>query len=1035
MCTTFPGKCCNDYLSPSYSRARIVTSKPIPHSRMGFRGPRAHLASIAMTDLGLLTPLESFLLFDSLQRTSTDTLDFNGIAASLRTNELILESESYNPNRLNPDALQHQYLLLLKKEAKQLKVNNTAGNVLENEQGAQERRSASPDIVTLDEALKYKQLLPFIVNALYFRYRDHAVQEIRDEEQRYRQLQKEIQDIERGEWDTRLVRRESAGGPSIKTLLRHDDETTPVLDHGRRESPKRHMDTPPKVSGQSLPSQLPPVSALSGVNTQLADRDRPTNSANTPSAPAHTRQEHFQHSQTSPAHSRTSSTTGSQSISNLVEPQRPELPKLPSQPSYGENNISIYQPHQLPSHVYVPPSPKPDSQRRPPPLAFQSQSSSGRSPNTRPHQIPHVLPDQPTASPIILPPPPGMLRGSGSPTGSLSHLADMAGQHQRATLPSPLQSSRSGGHSSARELPQPRNYGQRAFPYYDSQASHPTPYSPYGPTPLPPHYSHQSTMQYQGVPASQSPGYYGTPLYQHPYMAYSPQQAYNPSPSYQRAPQSLAHQHGQPPRISDYQTPTAIPSDQRRFPKPSPIQISATSTKWKTPDTRFMIRSPGSPIRPSSRDVSPVSVKAQSPVLEQENSGQTESFQHLVGNAPVPDLPRQAPNEADGGNLRNPKTRGSKQRGRASGRRMKRGGSVASSALASSAHSRTRSQSVQSHLDELSIDAIPGGNRVKPEPPATPAGNEDNEMAENTADESNRRLSRRGRGTLQSLELPESSRANNKRKRAIRETPDAAFATPSLLPPSPSPASRPNQILASRNFPRTSATVMNDITAHKLASMFAKPLTEREAPGYKSLVHRPQDLKSIQKAIMQGSKAVTAAVENQFSTPVGDVGSPAQGANASQKSTTVLLPASEDLMPPKGIVNSAQLEKEVTRIFANAVMFNPDSKHGLGPAFNLRSMDEQKENPDDRDEMPLDEEEEEGGIARDAREMFTMVERTIMGWRAAEKAAEDIGGRANLARAKEMEKDADDVDELVGEDTLVSVEAIGGGANKRRKKR
>ena len=59
-----------------------------------------------MTDLGAFTQLENFLLFDLLQRTTTDTLDFNRITASLRTNELILESELYNAKRLDPDALQ-----------------------------------------------------------------------------------------------------------------------------------------------------------------------------------------------------------------------------------------------------------------------------------------------------------------------------------------------------------------------------------------------------------------------------------------------------------------------------------------------------------------------------------------------------------------------------------------------------------------------------------------------------------------------------------------------------------------------------------------------------------------------------------------------------------------------------------------------------------------------------------------------------------------------------------------------------------------
>ncbi|KAI6876939.1 hypothetical protein KC355_g22552, partial [Hortaea werneckii] len=70
-------------------------------------------------------------------------------------------------------------------------------------------------------------------------------------------------------------------------------------------------------------------------------------------------------------------------------------------------------------------------------------------------------------------------------------------------------------------------------------------------------------------------------------------------------------------------------------------------------------------------------------------------------------------------------------------------------------------------------------------------------------------------------------------------------------------------------------------------------------------------------------------------------------------STTFELERSVDLLPPKAIVNAAQLEKEVYRMFANAVMFNPG----------------------------------EDGLVADTREMFADVERGMREWRGAESSS------------------------------------------------
>jgi hypothetical protein len=200
---------------------------------------------------------------------------------------------------------------------------------------------------------------------------------------------------------------------------------------------------------------------------------------------------------------------------------------------------------------------------------------------------------------------------------------------------------------------------------------------------------------------------------------------------------------------------------------------------------------------------------------------------------------------------------------------------------------------------------------------------------------------------------------------------------------------------------------MNDITTHKLASMFAKPLTEREAPGYKNVIYRPQDLKSIKSAINAGSRAIAA---------LDDAGSPALG---SKGSATLWMDKTPDIVPPKGIVNSAQLEKEVCRIFANAVMFNPDPKHGLGPAFRTRSKRLAKGEKLHDSEEDAVEEDDGGGVVRDTREMFEAVEKSVGNWRAAERTGEDV---RNRPRGGAAVLEDDEVGTEAGEDGAVDEE-------------
>ncbi|KAF1345431.1 Bromodomain-containing protein, partial [Delphinella strobiligena] len=190
------------------------------------------------------------------------------------------------------------------------------------------------------------------------------------------------------------------------------------------------------------------------------------------------------------------------------------------------------------------------------------------------------------------------------------------------------------------------------------------------------------------------------------------------------------------------------------------------------------------------------------------------------------------------------------------------------------------------------------------------------------------------------------AQSNSKRKRQRSPSPaDESEAVPTYMAP------RNDVVAASRNFQRLSAVIMNDITTHKHAGPFQKPVREKDAEGYGDIIKRPQDLKSIKAAITFGNRAIGAATLKDAST---DSPSATPSGNASREGATVILEKTTDLIPPRAIVNSSQLEKEVMRMFANAVMFNPG----------------------------------EGGMVQDAREMADDIEAKVRDWRSAERQVE-----------------------------------------------
>ena len=186
-------------------------------------------------------------------------------------------------------------------------------------------------------------------------------------------------------------------------------------------------------------------------------------------------------------------------------------------------------------------------------------------------------------------------------------------------------------------------------------------------------------------------------------------------------------------------------------------------------------------------------------------------------------------------------------------------------------------------------------------------------------------------------------------------------------------------VLWTRNFPKISASALERIGAHRTASTFALPIKDRDAPGYREAIKRPMDLKSIKAAITAGNRAGIAMLKEMEE----------RGEEVDKNAMVVELPVTRELVPPKGIVNSRQLERELMLMFANAVMFNPDSERGINLRRSTRSRREGG--------YALDED----GVVKDARTMAADVQVIINELRETERKRESESVRSSVARDQE----------------------------------
>ncbi|KAI9695312.1 MAG: hypothetical protein M1820_008719 [Bogoriella megaspora] len=816
------------------------------------------------------TPLESLLLFQSLVSNGVDPSAFSRTSDFLNNNPFVRGARTYDSGRLSPDALRELYLGLLKEEVKaELEASNSDDGTAGNVSPGptSKKRKRSPSLPSVQEAAQHEYLIPHLIARLYLRYREHIVGEIREDERTFTTLQAEVQKIEQGAWDeTLLAQTNSHARTSTSPEASIGRDRILAAPHQTSDLPQGLQDSYDRFKHPSPGREV--INIAQAYPESVIDHPQ-NNTARVPAPDADLPRDLLL----------LQPSTSVDRVNQQSTPQPRLPPPRPSESGYRLNSPSI---HQSP---YAP-SPNPPFSRSSithSPVPYHG-TLDGRSLPPSSQNLPYLQ-----SPPVNVPQPPQA--GYSHPYGPVSSYPSAVGPSHEAVQthafpPHPPQA-QPPIHSNRQSVPAHHAYIQRQ-----------------GGVMLPPF---QLDVQAHG---------------RLPHQQLSPQSAISPARSHPTPTQNRA--------VAPKTIPTTQPQPQLSQTQIKELQDIAAQlavnpskgrTGWRKVPNTLSVPHRKSPTRPLIEPLSPV---------EQELS-EPERTSIIKGNGRSPRRAHEVEdsNEKLAAAVPLAYSEGRNKTGRMRNRKA-RGGSVSSSAVASSARERTRSQSVISHDAESSMQETEAASQrtVKPEPPSTPAGSGNlSDFAASESTPNDARTTRRLVGTLQARPFES---ATFKRKRPIREVSEGSDHLDSTK------ANDGKQYInASRNFARTSATIMNDITSHKHASLFAQPVRERQAEGYKDIVRRPQDLKSIRKAITDGARAIAAMTSSASNATSFDTSQPPLASPGGSGAGSVWLPAHPDIMPPKGIVNSSQLEKEVMRMFANAVMFNTGDE---GMVIDTREM-------------------------------------------------------------------------------------------------
>ncbi|KAL2205439.1 hypothetical protein CC79DRAFT_1048457 [Sarocladium strictum] len=854
-----------------------------------------------MSSPATYTPLESLLLFQSLLAQGVDGPAFARVSEILKNHPLIRAEASYNPARLSADALQQLFLVLWQEELK-VETERAINNDASLSPNTKKRKLESPPLPTLSDTFEHINKLPGLVDRLYTRYRAQIIKDLRDEEQRFARVKREVTLLERNERQ-RLAslaeqQKAASASPTIPQTAKPAGSTpsqTPIA-----AAPKRPTSTTPVFPPKPPTANIAPANAQAAPNLP-PHAIRPSHSPQPPPGASPVLQ----------------APPGAQQPQSLQAPPHVPRPSISPRPEAAGRG----QPGTVAS-----PSPYPKPVQTP---AGQAQQYPQQPPRLQPSPSPHPVQPRPpqTATPgrpqhvgQVVPP---LQAAPPRPTG-----APPLTQPQRPTSTTPV-------HPPTRPL-QPH-----------TQVQVPRPLASASPTPPP---ATAATVPPPKWPAGQPQPAGPTQPTQNTPGAVVPKAAVTQAPRPAIPEHMIRH--------------AATPNSARRVSSGPPVAPTTPvvqspssvtrgfGTKWAPHST------PSTPgplvIEPESPAYEPVSPPARGAIIPPREPMKLTLPADLAGKV----------NKARAGRHAKPRA-------------------------VSSVRTR-RSMSVASHTDEMSIDHSEQDRPIKDED-ATPRPRD--ETGDTTADESVQER-------RQSVRTP-SSVSSRVPKRKRQETP-------------PEPPTKQTHVMWTRGFTKVSSSVLDRISSHRDANMFAKPLGERDAPNYRGVVLQPQDFASIRAAIKNGNKAASSAAQN---LPGGDPSTP-----------HVWLPVADDLVPPKAIINSAQLERELVHMFCNAIMYNADPNRGPGPHFLRRSQDENEEIVG----YQLD----ENGIVRNTRSMFLEVEKLLGELRSAEKGRGITAPPPNSTRPGSSvaatpagDDTADDEDELAGDTDAPSTS----GTIKRRR--
>ncbi|KAK6359250.1 hypothetical protein TWF696_000413 [Orbilia brochopaga] len=511
--------------------------------------------------------------------------------------------------------------------------------------------------------------------------------------------------------------------------------------------------------------------------------------------------------------------------------------------------------------------------------------------------------------------------------------------------------------------PMQRRSSQEFHPHHSPVSEHQPLHSPIGfnhsgNVPQSP-YAHQATLPHP----SQSPRTPGFPPQQNmPPPQYSPGHA---------PPQFYQGQYPHPQQPSPRLQPAFSPSSHQNFPPPlaSPEnKLPPINTPTQLPPLQFATPKPGepgrpaSPLRPRPDEISPVLA----PDGEAFGVPDMSLDEKLIGRRrlakgkttttktePTDETEERGPTTARRGSRQEsvdlPDEKATPRATSSSRGRGARGASKSRGGTAASTRSR-RGQSVSSvgtaEPDEMDIDAAEP--TAKAESVASEPIREEDEPAKSAKKRAPKKKADREEtsGAEEAAAAPKSKRGVTRRHHLepsastepeimndAVETPRDA-ATP-VEPATPRPSFHLDNLSASATPTSSSATqvkkfaqranpLLNNVSAHRFANLFMKPVDERSAPGYSRIVYKPQDIKSIRACIKAG------AAQNPTGTPALTPTPTADGPGASfgtTPSTPTTATAASLVAAKSAITNSAQLEKEIWRMFANAVMYNKSSSH------------------------------------------------------------------------------------------------------------